>query len=311
TDLPETITDQTSAKITVGTPQGSPEIEEYYYSMDEGVTWNYGKAGEPIELDGLAEGKHTLFVNGFGNNVWQDGADGMTIENATSYEWRVDLTPADAAELDTAKGEPSSSTVRLSWRWASDDDRESIQKYLVWYSDEEITQENLENATPVFCGIMPGTAGDGESFTIDKLAAGQKYYFAVKSVDAAGNVSPLSNVAEYTTESMLPEITGIVLVDGGNSGDNAVARDIRITGANFLESAGCNLARFENETHVFDVSCNGGTRTRISATIPEGAPTGAYDLRVINKNGISRLFENAYTVIEAATPVPEVTNLSP
>ncbi|MCP4115426.1 MAG: hypothetical protein GY737_08455, partial [Desulfobacteraceae bacterium] len=68
---------------------------------------------------------------------------------------------------------------------------------------------------------------------------------------------------------------------------------------------------FENETHVFDVSCNGGTRTRISATIPEGAPTGAYDLRVINKNGISRLFENAYTVIEAATPVPEVTNLSP
>ncbi|MCP4119994.1 MAG: hypothetical protein GY737_32275, partial [Desulfobacteraceae bacterium] len=200
---------------------------------------------------------------------------------------------------------------RLSWRWSSDDDLESIQKYLVWYSDEEITQENLENATPVFCGIMPGNAGDGESFTIDKLAAGQEYYFAVKSVDAAENVSPLSNVAVHITEETLPEITGVALVAGGDSGDNAVARDIRITGANFLESAGCNMVRFENENHIFDVSGNDGTGTRISATIPEGAPTGSYDLRVINKNGISRLFENAYTVNEAATPVPEVTNLSP
>ncbi|MCP4114887.1 MAG: fibronectin type III domain-containing protein, partial [Desulfobacteraceae bacterium] len=189
-------------------------------------------------------------------NVWQDGADGMTIESATFHEWRVDLTPANPAVLEAAKGEPASSTVTLSWIWSSDDDRESIQKYLVWYSDEMITRENLEDATSVFCGIIPGNAGAENSLTIDKLAAGQKYYFAVKSVDSAGNVSDLSNVAEYTTESMLPEITGIALVDGGNAGDNSEARAITVTGGNFLECAGCNLVRFENESHVFDVSCN-------------------------------------------------------
>ncbi len=309
--LPGTITDQTSANITVGMAEGSPDIEEYYYSMDGGVTWEYGRSTEPIELTGLAEGNQTLFVNGFGNNAWQDGADGRTIENATFYQWRVDLTPADPAVLDLAKGDPASSTVRLSWRWSSDDDQEIVQKYLVWYSDGMITQENLEDATSVFCGIMPGSADAGESFTVEQLASGQKYYFAVKSVDAAGNVAALSNVAEHTTESLLPKITGIALVAGGNSGDNSVAREISITGANFLESAGCNMARFENGASVFDVSCNDGTRTRISANMPEGAPTGTYGLRVINKNGISQLFENAYTVNSAATPVPEVTNLSP
>ncbi|MBI9089419.1 MAG: hypothetical protein JEZ12_09385 [Desulfobacterium sp.] len=311
TGLPGTITDQTSVNITVGMAEGSPNVEAYYCSMDGGVTWDYGNSTEPIALTGLAEGKQTLFVNGFGNNAWQDGADGMTIENATFYQWRVDLTPADPAVLDLAKGDPASSTVRLSWRWSSDDDQETVQKYLVWYSDGMITQENLENATSVFCGIMPGSANVGERFTIDQLASGQKYYFAVKSVDAAGNVSALSNVAEHTTASLLPKITSIALVAGGNAGDNSVAREISITGANFLESADCNMARFENSASVFDVSCNDGTRTRISANMPEGAPTGTYGLRVINKNGISQLFENAYTVNRAATPVPEVTNLSP
>ncbi|MCP4118353.1 MAG: hypothetical protein GY737_23750, partial [Desulfobacteraceae bacterium] len=96
-----------------------------------------------------------------------------------------------------------------------------------------------------------------------------------------------------------------------NAGDNSEARAITVTGANFLECAGCNLVRFENESHVFDVSCNEGTQTRISAIIPEGAPAGVYDLRVINKNGVSLLFENAYTVDEAETPVPVVTNITP
>ncbi|WP_300673684.1 choice-of-anchor Q domain-containing protein [Desulfoluna sp.] len=311
TEVPGIVTDRTSAKITVGTAKGSPSIEDYYYSIDGGVTWDYGRISEPIALNGLAEGNQTLFVNGFGNDGWQGGGDGMTTENATSCKWRVDLTPPDPVVLDAAKGTPSSTTVNLSWRSSSEGEPERIQNYLIWYSDELITEENLANATAVFCDMLPWNADTGHGFTLSGLGAGETYYFAVKSVDPAGNVSALSHVVDHTTEDMLPEITGMALVAGGTSGDNSVAREIAITGANFLESAGCNRIRFENKALVFDVSANHGTQNKISAIIPEGAPEGSYALRVINKNGISRLFENAYTVNKAPTPVPEVIHLSP
>ncbi|MCP4119058.1 MAG: choice-of-anchor D domain-containing protein [Desulfobacteraceae bacterium] len=304
------VTNQTSAEFSVGSAPGSPDIEEYYYSMDGGVTWAYGKTTEPIEVDGLEQGKYTLAVNGFGNGVWQDDADGMTMENATFYEWRVDLTPADPAVLDVAKGEPPSSSVTLSWRWFSDDDQERIQKYLVWYSPGMITRETLGNATEVFCGMTPGDAGFYERFTVDMLAPGQTYYFAVQSVDAAGNISGLSTIAAQTTENMIPRITDLALVSGGTAGENSVARRITITGANFMEYPGGNIVRFENDASVFSVPCNGGTTLSILADIPEGAPTGVYHLRVINKNGTSLLSGAAYTVTESLRPLPEVTNVS-
>lgn len=311
TGLPPTVTNRDSVKIMVKAAQGSPVINEYAYTIDDGATWTRGTVSDPIELSGL-EGEYTLYVNGFGNEMWQDNADGRTTDSATTHKWRVDRTPADPAVLKAGKGAVASSRVRLSWTWFSSDADERIQTYRIWYSREMITEDNLGNATEVFCGMIPGAADHEEIFTIDRLMPGQTYFFAVKSIDAAGNQSELSNVAACTTDSIRPKVTTFALASGGRAGDNSEARAFTITGEDFLASEGCNLVRFENSASVFDVPCKKGTATQIHASIPQGAPAGTYDVRVINRYGKSLLADApTYTVTVAGVPVPEVTSISP
>ena len=47
---------------------------------------------------------------------------------------------------------------------------------------------------------VPADAGTVETFTVGGLSGGTAYYFAIKSSDASGNGSPLSNVASTTTQ---------------------------------------------------------------------------------------------------------------
>ena len=136
----------------------------------------------------------------------------------------------------------------------------------------------------------------------------------MNATDAAGNPSGLSNIAIRTTTNTLPVIIDFALTGGGTSGDNSVSREIQVSGANYLVSAGDNILRFVSIVaagSVFDVVTRVGTETRIFADVPEGAPAGTYRLRVVNKNGTSPMSSGSYIVTPAPLPMPEVTDLSP
>lgn len=306
-NLPDTITNETSTYIIVS---GS-DVDEYKYSIDNGTTWTQQSVLQTIDLTGLETGTYTVYVNAYNttNDMWQDDDSGETTASATMYSWTVDLTPPAAAELAAAAGVPPSTAIELSWSAVED----CLKRYCLWYSDSEINEQNLDAATEVFCDITPGPSGHTESFTVRGLCPDTLYYFAVKSEDAAGNVSEISDVASRTTANTLPTITGFQLTGGATTGDNSTTRELEITGTNFVSGAGNDIVRFISITAdpVFDSISKAGTETEIYADVPAGAPVGTYNIRVINRNGTSALSEQIYTVTDAAAAFPEVTDVYP
>lgn len=71
-------------------------------------------------------------------------------------------------------------------------------EYIIKYNAEEITEQNFHNATNV---LQPPTpqAGTVQYFTITQLSDNTIYYFAIKSVDATGNISLISNSSSAET----------------------------------------------------------------------------------------------------------------
>jgi VCBS repeat-containing protein len=98
TNLPDAVTGETYISIGVATPQGGEPVKEYYYRFDDSDDWIYGTVSQTIDQSWPLgrEGEHTLCVNaGNGAGLWQDGTDGQSsIDSATCYTWRIDLTPA-------------------------------------------------------------------------------------------------------------------------------------------------------------------------------------------------------------------------
>jgi hypothetical protein len=66
-----------------------------------------------------------------------------------------------------------------------------------------ITEANFNSATPVGGVPAPKLPGSTETFTVTGLIGNRVYYFAIKTLDNAGNWSALSNVTTH------PSLTGV------------------------------------------------------------------------------------------------------
>lgn len=88
----------------------------------------------------------------------------------------------------------SSESVVVSWTAPGDDAYAGkVSAYDVRYSTSPITEENWDQAKRVHDLPSPQPAGEVELLTIDQLLAGRTYFIAIKAMDEAGNISPVSN----------------------------------------------------------------------------------------------------------------------
>ena len=88
-----------------------------------------------------------------------------------------------------------SSIVTL--HWTAPGDNGSVGRafaYDLRSSATLITEANFSSCTSITGLPAPQTAGTAETFSITNLVPGNTYYFALKTVDAAGNWSAISNV---------------------------------------------------------------------------------------------------------------------
>jgi len=113
-------------------------------------------------------------------------------------------------------GVAQAESVNLSWTAPGDDGQTgTANRYDLRYAEFAINQSNWNQATAVAGLPSPSAAGSPESFTVDGLAAGQTYYFALRTADDALNWSELSNVAvktvpfESTAPSVVSDLNGI------------------------------------------------------------------------------------------------------
>ncbi len=111
----------------------------------------------------------------------------------------LDVTPpAAVTNLGIAGLSPMS--VTLTWTAPGDDGNVgTASSYVIKYLDQPITQSNFASAVSVLNPPVPKPAGSVETFEVQGLLSNKTYYFAIKTVDEAGNVSDLSNVVSAVT----------------------------------------------------------------------------------------------------------------
>lgn len=118
-----------------------------------------------------------------------------------------DLAPPDAIGI-LVGSLIANSYARLTW-YSPWDRLQALQngaEFDLRYSNEPITDVNWDYTTTqrVPNEPKPGQPGAFHTLEVHDLASGRTYYFAIRTIDAAGNVSPLSNIAWMDTQGAPP-----------------------------------------------------------------------------------------------------------
>jgi hypothetical protein len=104
----------------------------------------------------------------------------------------------------------AASSVTLRWTSPGDDAfYGTAASYDLRYSTSPITDQDFLLATPVPGVPPPAPVGTRQQVTITGLDPGTQYFFALQTVDDAGNSSPLAS-ATYTTSGTPTRPTAIV-----------------------------------------------------------------------------------------------------
>lgn len=94
----------------------------------------------------------------------------------------------------------AATSVTLHWTAPGDDGMTGrATSYILVRSLFPITPANFSLATAIPGVPAPKAARSPESFTVTNLFPNTGYFFAIKTVDEAGNVSAMSNLAHYYT----------------------------------------------------------------------------------------------------------------
>ncbi len=128
------------------------------------------------------------------------GYQGSYQQATVVHAWRVvNAPPSAVTNLGAVPVDWFS--VKLTWTAPSDDHGldGAASSYDVRYSTVPIDETNWDSATQATGEPAPLAAGQPQSFTVTGLQADTQYYFAIRTLDAEGNVSDFSNVPSATT----------------------------------------------------------------------------------------------------------------
>ncbi len=104
------------------------------------------------------------------------------------------ISPA-AAKVYALTG-PGAGQILVGWSAPGDDGNTGVAKaYALRYSTDPITDGTWPVTNPFLSVPVPSPAGTWQSVLVDGLQPRTQYYFALKTADAAGNLSEISNSA--------------------------------------------------------------------------------------------------------------------
>ena len=137
------------------------------------------------------------------------------------------VRPAQVANVSVTN--VTETTAALSWTAVGDDSLTgNATSYDIRYSTSPITAATWASATQVSGEPTPTAPGTTQTFTVTGLTRQRTYYFAVRALDEAGNISALSNVPSATTPDQTRPaaindlVVGFVWI-GSSVGESAAA----------------------------------------------------------------------------------------
>ncbi len=165
---------------------------------------------QSVQVTGLTQ----LTTYYFAMKTGDDAGNWSLISNVASKATTAApdlIRPAPIAITVTGQ---TDSTVSLQWTAVGDDSLTgTATSYDLRYSTTAITASNFASATQVTNEPTPLVAGTVQTYTVRNLTRQTTYYFAIKAIDDAGNVSAISNVPSATTPDTMPPaaITNLTL----------------------------------------------------------------------------------------------------
>ncbi|MEZ4648831.1 MAG: fibronectin type III domain-containing protein [Candidatus Eisenbacteria bacterium] len=173
-------------------------------AIDE-ATWDQAIRLDAAPTPGAPGSREFMIARDLPEEEWffalrsgNDAGGWSGISNVASIA--IDATGPNAVDDLRVTGMTEHS-VALAWTApANPGETEPARNYELRFSTEPMTSETWQTATAVNTPA-PNAPGANESLTVDGLAAGTTYHFALISTDALSNPSDLSNVATTTTNS--------------------------------------------------------------------------------------------------------------
>ncbi len=166
--------------------------------------WYQGVSGDRSNpLSGATSASLTTPARTVAATYWVELSDDLGITHSTSATVSIknaDSTPP-AAIVDLTTGNITTTSVDLAWTAPGDDGVVgTATSYDLRISSTAIQDEtDFNNATAIDNAPPPSVAGSTETLTLSDLNAGTTYYLTIRSSDATGNFSELSNGITFTT----------------------------------------------------------------------------------------------------------------
>jgi hypothetical protein len=225
-----------------------------------------------------------------------------------------------ALVVDPARGQVTETTITLTWTAPGDDgvtgqparyDLRRSRTAIVTYAD-------FNAATPVTGVPVPAPAGTAETATATGLTPNTRYWFALRTVDEAGNWSELSNVVSVVTspsnDTVRPARVPLVLDGTGDASATISWNDVgddSLTGdSSGLEIRWANFAITE---------ANWETATVVAGVPAPGPPGTAHQLTVTGLDRTRDLWfaarawddVNQLSGLGSSLPVPRLLDTAP
>ncbi|MFQ5421076.1 MAG: IPT/TIG domain-containing protein, partial [Anaerolineae bacterium] len=154
----------------------------------------------------------------------------------------------------------------------------------------------LTNAGNLFCnlgGMLPGEAVTVTLWVTPTVARDIVNYAAVSANEAdPDNQNNISGVQTAVTDPVQVSLIGIL----PDFGTNDKTTNVTVLGVNFQNGATLSLGGTPLQSVTF-ISPN-----QLQAVVPAGMPPGAYDLMVVNPDGLSDTLLNAFVVLQPTPP---------
>ena len=174
---------------------------------------------ESVTVSGLT-GLTTYF---FAVRALDATGNASAISNNATGTTLDDIAPSAVSDLAASTNTAQGGSLYLTWTAPGDNGIGGQAKsYDARIATTVITDATFASATPIAVGA-PAVGGTRQTASVTGLAGETLYYVALKTIDAAGNVSALSNVTSAPTREEPPSaITDLAVIGGsGRSASNA------------------------------------------------------------------------------------------
>ncbi|MFH0900075.1 MAG: discoidin domain-containing protein [Pseudomonadota bacterium] len=222
----------------------------------------------------------------------------------TSYRHPSGFHFAGLAELAVREVSSAPDTVELRFTAPGDDPGVGwAAEYDVRRATEPFDEVGFDGAVRVQAPA-PAFAGIKETVLVQELLPETTYHFALRAIDEAGNVSPMSNLASATTLVVPPGTITDLTVAGSDS--NSVALSWTAPGADgFAGQAAAYELRYA-ETPLDAASFAGATS---ADGVPLPATAGAREYHTVSRLQRGHLYYFAIRAVDAGGVTGGVSNV--